>query len=71
MGTHLPDSQESNEEVLGETGEQHLREDKHVGREGTLEHDGHVGRVKESHGERPALSSVLAALDRDLDAESL
>ena len=40
--THLPHTQEANEEVLGEPVEEHLRDDEDVARQGALEHDGHL-----------------------------
>ena len=48
--THLPDAEEANEEVAGEAVGEHLRDDEDVGREGALQHDRHVARVKELDG---------------------
>ena len=36
-----------------------------------LEHDGHVGGVEQLNGVRSSLTSHLARLDGDFDAESL
>jgi hypothetical protein len=55
----FPDTQKLNEEVVGEARVHHLADEKDVGREGGLEHDGHVGRVEETDGVGAAHSSVL------------
>lgn len=69
--THFPDAEKLHKEVFREAGEEHLADEEYVGREGALEHDGHVGRVEELDGERSSLSLVAVALDRDLDPEAL
>ena len=69
--TYLPHTQKADEEVRREARGEHLRQDVHVRRERALQHDGHVARVEELDGVRPALAAEAVALHRDLDAEAL
>ncbi|KAJ6440062.1 tRNA isopentenyltransferase [Purpureocillium lavendulum] len=67
----LPDTEEADEEVLGEARVQHLADEEDVGGQGRLQHDGHVGRVEEADGVRAAGATLARRLDGDLDAEAL
>lgn len=67
----LPDTEQLDEEVLGEAAGQHLGDDEDVARERRLEHDGHVARVEELDGVRHALAAEAVRLERDLEAEAL
>lgn len=69
--TGLPDSEELNEDVLGEAGVQHLRDEEDVGAESGLQHDGHVGGVEEADGVRSAHTTLAGRLDGDLNTEAL
>ena len=71
MDAHLPNTEESDEKVLWESVEEHLRQDEYVGSQGGLEHDWHVASVEEFDGVGSSLTTVLVALDRNLDSESL
>lgn len=42
----LPDTEEADQEVVGESGEEHLADQEDVGGESRLQHDGHVGGVE-------------------------
>lgn len=57
--TGFPDTQKLNEKVVGEARVHHLANEEDVGREGGLEHDGHVGCVEKTDGVGAAHSSVL------------
>ena len=67
----LPDTEEADEEVLGEARVQHLADEEDVGRESRLQHDGHVGGVEEADGVRATGTTLARGLDGDLDAEAL
>lgn len=56
--TGFPDTEKLDEEVVGKARVHHLADEEDVGREGGLEHDGHVGRVEETDGVGAAHSSV-------------
>ena len=71
MTIYLPHTQQADKEVRREARGEHLRQDVHVRRERALQHDGHVARVEELDGVRPALAAEAVALHRDLDAEAL
>lgn len=68
---HLPDAEESDEEVCWESRGEHLRDQEHVAGQSALEHDWHVGRVEQLDGVGASLTSHLARLDWDLDPEAL
>lgn len=67
----LPGTDELDEEVVREAGVQHLADHEDVGRQCRLQHDRHVGGVKETDGVRTAHASLAGRLDGDLDAEAL
>lgn len=69
--TGLPDSEELDEDVLGEAGVQHLGDKEDVGAESGLQHDGHVGGVEEADGVGTAHTTLAGRLDGDLNAEAL
>ena len=69
--TGLPDSEELDEDVLGEAGVQHLTDQEDVGAESGLKHDGHVGGVEQADGVRTAHATLAGRLDGDLNAEAL
>lgn len=67
----LPDTEKTDEEVLGEARVEHLADKEDVGRESGLQHDGHVGGVEETNGVRTAGTTLARRLDRDLNTETL
>jgi hypothetical protein len=69
--TGLPDSEELDEDVLGEAGVQHLADQEDVGAESGLQHNGHVGGVEQANGVRTAHATLAGRLDGDLNAEAL
>jgi hypothetical protein len=69
--SYLPNTEQPDENVIGETAEEHLREDEDVGSQGGLQHDRHVGGVEELDGVGSTLSTEPVRLDRDLDTEAL
>lgn len=71
LGTHLPNTEKTDEEIAREAGGQHLGHDEHVGRECRLQHDGHVRGIEELDGVRSTLTTEPVRLDRNLDAETL
>ena len=68
---YLPDTNQANEEVVGESIREHLRDDEDIGSESRLEHDGHVGGVKQLNGVGPTLATEFVAFDRDFNPEAL
>jgi hypothetical protein len=71
LPTYLPNAEDLNKEVAGETRREHLRDDEHIRRQRRLQHDRHVRGIEELDGVRSPLTTELVALDGDLDAESL
>jgi hypothetical protein len=71
MGAYLPNTKETDEQVTREASSEHLRNDEDVGGEGALEHDRHIGGVKEFDWVTSPLSSEPVALDGNFDPESL
>jgi hypothetical protein len=69
--THLPYAEKLDEEVVGESVEEHLTDEVDITGQGGLEHDGHVGGVEELDGVRTSLTPHLARLDGDFNPESL
>lgn len=67
----LPDTEETDEEVLGEARVQHLADQEDVGRQGGLQHDGHVGGVEQADGVRTTSTTLAGGLDGDLNTEAL
>lgn len=67
----LPDTEELDEEVVGETVVEHLADQEDVGGQSRLQHDGHVGGVEQADGVRAADTTLAGGLDGDLDAEAL
>ena len=67
----LPDTEETDEEVLRESRVHHLADKEDVGGQGRLQHDGHVGGVEKADGVRTASTTLAGRLDGDLDAEAL
>ena len=66
----LPDTEHLDEKVVGELVVKHLAEKEDVGREGGLEHDGHVRSVEEADGVGTAHATLAGRLDGDLNAEA-
>lgn len=69
--THLPNTQELDEEVTRESTCEHLTDDEHVGGQRALQHDRHITRVEQLDRVAPPLSSEPVALHRDLNPEAL
>ena len=69
--TYFPNTEQPDENVIGKTAEEHLREDEDIGRQGGLQHDWHIGSVEEFDGVGSALSTEPVRLYRDLNTESL
>jgi hypothetical protein len=69
--TYLPNSKDFNEEIIGETREEHLADDVDMRGKCWLEDDGHVQSVEELYGVWAMLSTEAVALDWNLDAEAL
>jgi len=67
----FPDTEELDEEVLGEAGVEHLADQEDVGRKGSLQHDGHVGGVEEADWVRAACATLSGGLDWDFNTETL
>jgi len=67
----LPDTEETNEEVLREARVKHLADQEDVGRKGGLQHNRHVRGVEQADRIRAASTTLARGLDRDLDAETL
>ena len=67
----LPDTEKTDQKVLGEARVEHLADQEDVGGESRLEHDGHVGGVEEADGVRATSTTLAGRLDGDLDAEAL
>ena len=67
----LPDTKEADQEVVGESGEEHLADQEDVGGESRLQHDGHVGGVEQADRVRAAGTTLARGLDGNLDAEAL
>lgn len=69
--THLPNSQQLDEKVLGEPREQHLADQEHVASQSALQHDRHVAGVEQLDWVSTSNASVLGRLDGDLESEPL
>lgn len=69
--TRLPDTEETDKQVVREARVQHLRDQEDVGAQSGLEHDGHVGGVEETDGVGAAHATLAGRLDGDLNAEAL
>lgn len=67
----LPDTEESDEEVVGETRVQHLADEEDVGAQSRLQHDGHVGGVEQADGVGATHATLTGGLDGDLNTEAL
>lgn len=67
----LPDTEETDEEVVAEAAVEHLADQEDVGRQSGLQHDGHVGGVEQADGIGAADTTLARRLDRDLDTEAL
>lgn len=67
----LPDTEETDEEVLTEAREQHLGNEEDVGGQGGLQHDGHVRGVEQADGVGATSTTLARRLDGDLDTEAL
>jgi len=67
----LPDTEELDEEVVGEALPEHLRDDEDVACKGALQHDGHVASIEKLDGVGATLATEAVALDGDLNAEAL
>lgn len=67
----LPDTEELNQEVVGEARVQHLADKEDVRRKSRLQHDGHVGGVEETDGVGSTCTTLAGRLDWDLDPETL
>ena len=74
MGTAFagfPDTKKTDKEVVAEAGVHRLADEEDVRAEGRLEHDGHVGGIKEADGIAAAHTSLAGGFDGDFDAETL
>jgi hypothetical protein len=75
LSTHslfgLPNTQKSNKQVVGEAAEQHLAEQEDLRRQGRLQHDRHVGRVKQTDRVVSTSTTLTSRLDRNVNAKSL
>ncbi len=69
--THLPNAEETDEEVVREPRRKHLADEEDVTGESRLEHDRHVRSIEQLDRVSPPLAPHLTALDRNLDPESL
>jgi hypothetical protein len=67
----LPDTEESDEEVVRETRVQHLADEEDVGAQSGLQHDGHVGGVEQADGVGATHATLAGGLDGDLNTEAL
>ena len=67
----LPDTEELDEEVVGEAAVQHLADQEDVGGQSRLQHDRHVGGVEEADRVRAAHTTLAGRLDRNLNTETL
>ena len=67
----VPNTEETDEEVVGEARVQHLADEEDVGGQSRLQHDRHVGSVEQADGVRTAGTTLAGALDGDLDTEAL
>lgn len=67
----LPLAEEVDEEVVGVTFVEELREEIQVGHKRGLQDDGHVGSVEELDRVRALHSALGPILDRQIDAEAL
>ena len=66
---YLPDTEELDEEVVGESAEQDLGDHEDVGAQSGFQHDGHVGGVEQFEGVDTMLAGVR--LDGDLSIRNL
>ena len=71
MFSYLPNAEQLDENIIGETTEEHLGEDENVGGQGGLQHDRHVGSIEELDGIGSSLPAEPVGLDGDLDTEAL
>lgn len=67
----LPDTEKTDEEVLREARVEHLGDEEDVGRQGGLQHNGHVRSVEETDGVGSTSATLAGRLDWDLDTETL
>lgn len=68
---YLPHTQQAHKNVVWETREEHLRQHEDVGRQGRLQHDWHVRRVKQLDGIVGAMSTKAVRFDGNLHSEAL
>lgn len=69
--SRLPGTNETDEKVVGEAAEKHLRDEEDVGGQSGLQHDGHVRGVEEADRVGTAHAALAGGLDRDFNAEAL
>lgn len=69
--TYLPDTKDLHKNVAGEARSKHLRNDENVGGQSALQHDGHVGGIKQLDRVGPTLTTEPVALDGDFNTEAL
>ncbi len=67
----LPDTEQADQEVLGEARVQHLADEEDVGGQSGLKHDGHVRGIEQADGVGATRTTLAGGLDGDLDAEAL
>lgn len=69
--TYGPGAEQIDQEVAGEAGGEHLRDDVEVGHQGRLQDDGDVGGVEELDGVGVGLATVTRGLDGQVHPEAL
>lgn len=69
--THLPDTQQFDQKVIGESTVEHLTDQVDITSQSRLEHDRHVGCVEQFNGVASPLTPHLARLDWNFNPESL
>lgn len=66
-----PGTEDADEDVFGEAVEDHLGDHEHVGGQGRLQHDRHVGGVEQLNGVGATLATETGRLDGKLNTETL
>lgn len=67
----FPNTEESDQKVIGKSGVENLREQEDVGRESGLQHDWHVAGVEEANWVGSTSTTVAGRLDWDFNTETL
>ena len=63
IAMYLPNTEDLNKEVTGETCPEHLRDDEHVQHQHRPQHDRHIRGIEELDGVRSPLTTELVALN--------